>query len=131
MAKQILFVDDEADWLFMVASYFKDFGLETLTARTGKEAFRITSGVPLDVIIIDVNLAGENGVHLMEFFKTNHPGVPIILYTGMVHDQEAIDGMLAQGAYQYLRKGTLNDLLEAVQKAAIAKAKGIADKPAE
>jgi two-component system response regulator AtoC len=117
MRKKILFVDDEKDWLFMVETYLKEAGYDTLTAKNGTEALSVSHGVKLDVIIIDVNLAGENGVVLMGFLQRNHPNVPIILYTGMTHDEAVVQDMLKQGAHQYLRKTTINDLLKAVQSA--------------
>ncbi|MDB6122528.1 MAG: two component, sigma54 specific, transcriptional regulator, Fis family [Pedosphaera sp.] len=117
MEKRILFVDDEGDWRFMASTYLKEAGYEILTAKDGTDALMLSHGVKLSLIILDVNLAGENGVVLMGLFKRNHPGVPIILYTGMDHDAAAIDGMIKQGAHQYLRKGTMEELLKAVQSA--------------
>jgi|SRR5579872_2672258 len=117
MGKKILFVDDEPDWLFMVTTYFKESGYDIITAKNGTEALLKSQDVPLDVIIVDVNLAGENGVTLMTFLKRNHPNVPVILYTGMQHDEAMVQGMLKQGAQQYLRKGTLEELAKAVENA--------------
>jgi len=70
------------------------------------------------VIVLDVNLNGESGVVLMKFLKRNHPGTPVILYTGMQHDDESIQNMLQNGAQQYVRKGTMEELLKAVESAA-------------
>jgi hypothetical protein len=42
--------------------------------------------------------------------------VPIILYTGMSHDDDTILAMLRQGAHQYVRKGPLEDLRKADQR---------------
>jgi DNA-binding NarL/FixJ family response regulator len=49
--------------------------------------------------------------------KQHHPEVPVILYTGMEHDDQFVQRMLQQGAQQYLRKGRPADLLDAVQTA--------------
>lgn len=112
--KKILFVDDEADWREIVATTLKGVGHDVLTARDASEAMRQTEGVKLGLIILDLNLAGENGVMLLRFLRRNHPDVPIILYTGMEHDEEAVKAMLLQGAAQYLRKGSMEDLVKAV-----------------
>lgn len=117
MTKKILFVDDEGDWRFMSSTYLKEAGYDVLTAKNGSEALLISSGVELDLIILDVNLNGENGVVLMKFLKRNHPDVPVILYTGMQHDDESIQSMIDAGAAQYVRKGTMEDLLKAVETA--------------
>jgi len=115
MRKKILFVDDEDDWRFMVTACLNEGGYEVLAARDASEAMLQTEGVTLDGIILDVNLAGENGLMLMKFLKRNHPDVPIILYTGLNHDEAAIQTMLKEGAQQYLRKGTMEELFNTVQ----------------
>src|SRR5438445_199527 len=100
MRKKILFVDDEDDWRFMVTACLNEGGYEVLAARDASEAMLQAEGVTLDGIILDVNLAGENGLMLMRFLKRNHPDVPIILYTGLNHDEQAIQTMLKEGAQQ-------------------------------
>ena len=115
MGKKILFVDDDKEWRFMVATWLGDAGYEVLTAADATEALNMREGTDLGLIILDLDLAGENGVVLMRFMKQNHPDVPIILFTGLSHDDDAILGMLQQGAYQYVRKGPQADLVRAVQ----------------
>ena len=117
MRKKILFVDDEGDWRFIPSLYLKDAGYDVLTAKNGTDALFQSQDVQLSLIILDIHLAGENGVTLMRLFKRNHPHVPIILYTGHEHDEASVAEMLKEGAYQYLRKGTMGDLLKAVQGA--------------
>jgi DNA-binding NtrC family response regulator len=117
MARTVLFVDDENDWRFMAPSYLEEFGFKVITARSGTEALMVSNGVRLSVIVLDINLAGENGLVFMEFLKRNHPGVPVLLYTGMEHDKSEIADMLKRGAHQYLRKSSMKDLLGAVQAA--------------
>ena len=46
----------------------------------------------------------------MEFLKQKHPGIPILIYTGYQHDDEAVRNMLKQGAQKYLRKGSMTEL---------------------
>jgi DNA-binding response OmpR family regulator len=70
-----------------------------------------------DLIILDLNLGGENGLVVMKLLKEKHPGVPILLYTGMEHDEAAVKAMLRDGAHQYLRKTTMGDMLKAVRSA--------------
>jgi DNA-binding NtrC family response regulator len=112
----ILYVDDEVDLRFMVSSYFRQLKYHILTAEGAEEAMRLADGARLKVIILDINLAGEDGVKLMSFLKMNHPEVPVILYTSTLHDDDAVRDMLKQGARHYLRKsGSLEELFNAVQ----------------
>ena len=48
--------------------------------------------------------------------RLNHPGVPILLFTGLEHDEETVRKMLTQGAGQYLRKGSMEELVRAVKR---------------
>ena len=108
--KRVLFVDDEGDWRFVAGTCLEDAGFEVMTAKDAAEALRRMETLKLDGIVLDVNLAGENGLLLMEFLKQKHPGVPILIYSGMDHDSAAIQTMLKQGARHYLRKGSMADL---------------------
>ncbi len=115
MAKKILFVEDTSDWRSMVQSFLELKGFEVITAQDASEAMAKTEGVDLGLIILDLNLAGESGMMLMRFLKRNNPEVPILLYTGLEHDDATITAMLRQGADRYLRKGSLEELLQTVQ----------------
>jgi two-component system nitrogen regulation response regulator NtrX len=116
VAKKILFVDDELDWRGIVATALEDVGHQVIAAKDASEAMQQTEGVVLSLIILDLNLGGEDGLMLMKFLRRNHPGVPIMLFTGMEHDESAIKRMLLQGASLYLRKGSIQDLIQAVER---------------
>jgi DNA-binding response OmpR family regulator len=67
------------------------------------------------LILLDVNLGGENGLQLLDFIKLNHPDLPVILYTGMTHDNEQVRAMLDRAANCYVTKGQpFHDLLSAI-----------------
>jgi CheY-like chemotaxis protein len=108
--KKVLFVDDEGDWRFVAGTCLEDAGFQVVTAKDAAEALRRMETLKLDGIVLDVNLGGENGLLLLEFLKQKHPGVPILVYTGMDHDSATIETILKQGASQYLRKGSMSDL---------------------
>lgn len=114
-APRILFIDDENDWRFMATVYLQDAGYEVLTARDASEAVAHTQTATPDLIILDLNLAGVSGIPLLRILKEMHPQVPVLVYTAMEQDQAAIDNLMAQGADQYLRKGTMGEMLSSVQ----------------
>lgn len=98
----------------MVATALSGLGHEVLTAADASEAMHLMDGVSLGLIILDLNLAGESGMALMEYLRHNQPGVPVLLYTGLEHDEAAVVAMRQAGANQYLRKGPMEDLIAAV-----------------
>jgi DNA-binding response OmpR family regulator len=115
--KKILFVDDETDWRFMASVYLQDAGYDVLAARNGTEALSKLKEEQPDLVLLDLNLAGENGLEILKTLKAARPNAKILLYTGMEHDLPSIQGMLQLGAHQYLRKGTMGEMLQAVQTA--------------
>jgi DNA-binding NtrC family response regulator len=118
MLGTILFVDDEIEMCFMVSNLFQHYGYKIITAETVDVALDSSDGIPLNVIILDVNLAGEDGLKLMTYLHLNNPDVPIIIYTGMQHDDDVVQKALKDGAYTYLRKGgPIEELVQAVAAA--------------
>jgi CheY-like chemotaxis protein len=113
--KTVLFVDDEGDWRLVAGACLRDAGFDILTAKDEAEALRRMETVKLDAIILDLNLGGQNGLLLMELLKQKHPGVPILIYTGMSHDNSAITEMLKNGAKKYLQKGSMAELCETLK----------------
>lgn len=117
MGKKILFVEDDQDWRLMVTTGLKDAGYEVLAVPGAAEALLQTSEAGFSLIILDLDLGGENGLMLLQHLKRNHPGAPIILHTGLEHDDLAIQNMLKHGAHHYVRKGAVSGLLAAVKSA--------------
>jgi len=115
MRKRILFVDDDPGWRQMVSSWLKDAGYDVLAVQDAAQALLQTGDAELGLIILDLDLGGENGLMLMKFLTRNHPDVPVFLYTGMQHNAEAVARMKTQGARLYLQKGSREDLLRAIQ----------------
>ena len=116
MEKKILLVEDEPEWRAIVVEGLKAVGHEVLAAKDASEALQMSDGVPLGLIILDLNLGGEDGLMLMRFLRVNHLGVPILIYTGQEHDEEKVQRMLTQGAVQYVRKGPMEELVRAVRR---------------
>lgn len=116
--KHILFVDDEGEVRLTASRFFRQHGFNVSTAQSAGEALQMAGGAHLHAIILDVNLAGEDGIKLMTFLRHNHPDVPIILFTGVVHDDETIKKLLTQGATHYMPKGrSFDELLKVVERA--------------
>ena len=104
MANQhILFVDDEAPIRELLSLFFRKKGMDVTTAVNSTEAKDLAKKIPFTLAIIDVNLAGENGLELLSFFKTNFPAVPVIVFTGLT-GQDLVDQALAGGANGFMRK---------------------------
>ncbi|HWX20184.1 MAG TPA: response regulator [Candidatus Binatia bacterium] len=116
-SKKILFVDDEGDWRYMVALYLTECGYDVVTAEDDAEALRKAGETEPDLVILDLNLGGRSALTLMKLLSLGYPQAPILVYTGMELDEPGVQNLLNQGAYQYLRKGTMEEMLNAVSEA--------------
>jgi len=102
---RILVVDDEA----AVADVFRDFltlmgGHEVETRPSGQAAIDAFATFKPDVVLTDLNLdQSMSGLDLMRRLKAIEPELPVILVTGQVSIQSAIDA-LREGAYDYITK---------------------------
>ena len=111
MRKKVLFVDDDEGWRKRVGASFAQAGYETMMASDATQALELAQQNQFGVIVLDIYLDGEDGVMLLKFLRRNHPGVPVLLFSALGHDQAAIRAMLDKGADQYLPKGNSMDEL--------------------
>jgi two-component system response regulator RegA len=111
MGKKVLFVDDEEEWRSMVDTSLGSAGFDVLVAKDASDAMRLAEGAELGLILLDLNLGGENGLMLVKFLKLNHPGVPIVLYSDLEHEDAHVLEMLKAGVDLYLQKGSMEELI--------------------
>jgi DNA-binding response OmpR family regulator len=114
MDKKVLFIDDDPNWREIAHASLEDAGYSVITAKDASEAMEQAQAESLGLIILDLNLAGESGLNFMAYLRHNHPDVPILLFTGMEHDDTTVRAMLNQGADQYLRKSSIEELIVTV-----------------
>jgi len=114
MRKKVLFIDDDEIWRKRVSASFGQADYETLTAANATEALALAEQRPLGLIVLDINLDGEDGLMLLKFLRRNHPDVPILLFSAMQHDEASIRSMLEMGADQYLPKASIEELIVTV-----------------
>ena len=114
MSKQVLLIDDDQVWLRLATQSLENAGYGVVRAVDASEAMQKADGTELGLIILDLNLAGESGLTLMKFLKRNHPEVPILVCTGLDHDDSTIRAMLDMGGDQYLHKGSTEEFLVTV-----------------
>lgn len=116
MQPRLLLLDDEETIRQILSDFFEKKGFEVAALSTAKQAIELVDREKFDLAIFDINLAGENGLELLRYFKTNCPQLPVIMLTGMSDSEELIDQALFRGANGFMRKGEpLENLLEVVQ----------------
>ena len=103
----ILLVDDDPELLLIIGELLRSRDFTVITACDAAHATRHLDENHIRLIILDINLNGEDGVMWMSFMKKNHPSIPVILYTGLSHDEAEVKTMLGKGASCYVNKAQL------------------------
>ena len=117
MSQHILFVDDEAPTRELLSMFFRKKGFLVATARTAAEGQELLDNQAFDLAVLDLNLAGQNGMELLTHSKQNRPALPVVLFTGLALEPNLLAEAQAKGADATMRKTQpLNELLEVVQR---------------
>ncbi len=113
MSIRLLIVDDENDFVEVLAQRLQTRGFSVKTAACGEEALDCVREHDFDVVILDVMMPGLNGVETLQEIKKLQPLTEVILLTGHGALDIAIEGTKL-GAYDYLLKPT--DIPDLVKK---------------
>ena len=90
-----LILDDEPDIVEMVKLAMEALGgYQVATCLTSEDARQALLAGPVDLAIIDLNLEKENGLQFLQWFRRDHPAVPVAILTGL--DPEAVQPKLAE-----------------------------------
>src|SRR6266852_5884810 len=118
MALRILLLEDVPADAALVERHLSKSGLEFVSQRVDtrarfEEALR--DFVP-DIILSDHGLPGFDGAAALELVKERFPTLPVILVTGSLNEEKAVEFMKA-GAADYILKDHLTRLPEAIRRA--------------
>jgi DNA-binding response OmpR family regulator len=117
MKQRILVVDDEPQIREMLSMYFARHGYETASAGDSSETLRLVKETKVDVVVLDISLAEEDGLKLLEELKRQHPTVRVIMLTGMGFVEDLLQEAQQKGADGYVSKVLpLDELLLAIQR---------------
>jgi two-component system, OmpR family, torCAD operon response regulator TorR len=98
----ILVVEDDSVTRQKLAGYFQAEGYRVSEAEDAEAAWRLLDGAGVDLVLLDINLPGEDGLYLTRQIRAKLD-VGIILVTGRTHDVDRIVG-LEIGADDYVTK---------------------------
>ena len=117
MKINVLLVDDEKDFVEFLAERLQIKDFNATIAFTGDEAIKLVEENEFDVIVLDVQMPGKNGVETLKEIKKIEQLSQVIMLTGHATVKTAIQGM-KNGAFDYLMKPTDTDeLIEMMNKA--------------
>ncbi len=103
MKQRILFIDDDYRHRNLVANYFASQGFDTLMAADYIEMKKQLERFHCDLLVLDINMAGEDGLIICQKLRAEGDMTPIIFLTGRDHFTDRVLG-LECGADDYLAK---------------------------
>lgn len=113
--RRILVVDDEKAILRLFEAAFEKAGYEVLTAENAEEALQIIENNDVQVMFLDLNMPGMDGIELCREIKARSPISIIFAITGYATLFELSD-CLESGFADYFKKPlNLKTLMKATQ----------------
>lgn len=119
MAKQILFVEDEAVMQKAVGEFLGSKGYEVTAALDGELGLKAARLKKPDIILLDLILPKKNGFEVLQELKSDSSTkqIPVIVLTNL-SGMDDIGKILELGVTTYMVKSdqTLQDIFVAVEK---------------
>jgi DNA-binding NarL/FixJ family response regulator len=115
----VVLVDDHALWRGGVRSMLEDSEFDVIgEAGSGKEAVEIVQALKPKIVLLDIRMAGGDGLDALQVIKSQSPQTAVIMLT--TYDNPTyMARAVAGGAAGYLLKGIgLDELIEALRAVA-------------
>jgi DNA-binding NtrC family response regulator len=117
MSDKVLLVDDETDFLEIMAERMKAREIDVTTAASAKEALALVEKEGYDAVILDLQMPEMNGLEALKALKSKNPDIQVILLTGHATVQKGVEAMRL-GAMDLVEKpADLKVLTEKIKKA--------------
>ena len=100
---KILVLDDDQNLLKVIKMRLEASGYRVATSIRAEKALEIAKEEGIDLALVDLKLAGKNGIEVMQELHQIDPQMPIIILTAYGTIKTAVEAM-KRGAYSYLSK---------------------------
>jgi len=100
--QSILVVDDELPMRKLLSSNLKASGYAVRSAAGGAEALKVLQEQPFDLLLLDINLPGPNGLRVLEAVRRDAE-LPVLIVSGRGRERDTVEA-LDLGADDYLSK---------------------------
>ncbi|MFO7982459.1 MAG: sigma-54 dependent transcriptional regulator [Desulfuromonadales bacterium] len=114
---RILVVDDEHLIRWSLEQNLSKQGYDVTTASSGEEALKLAKEESPDLMLLDIQLPGMNGMEVLEKVKESEEDILVIMLTAHGVLETAVKAM-RMGAYDYVNKPfNLDELAIVIKKA--------------
>jgi DNA-binding NtrC family response regulator len=123
MSAKVLLVDDERDFLDIMAERMGARGMDVATTTSAENALEMVQTESYDVVIMDFLMPDMDGFKALKLFKKTRPDLQIILLTANVPEEKCIEA-IRLGAMDVVEKpADLNLLTQKIEAARARKLK--------
>ena len=123
MSAKVLLIDDEKDFLDIMAERMSARGLDVATAGSAEDALKMVIADSYDAVIMDLMMPEMDGLKALKLFKNLRPELSIILLTANVPQETCLEA-IKLGAMAVIEKpADLNLLTQKIEEAKALKAK--------
>ncbi len=112
--KKILLVDDEEGIQMLYREELQDEGYEVISAYTGEEGIQKFQDESPDLVILDIQMPGMNGIETLRQMKMANPKLPVIPSSAYNEYKQDL-GAWASDEY-VVKSSNISELKEAVRK---------------
>jgi DNA-binding NtrC family response regulator len=117
MKEKILLVDDEKEFLEIMAERMSARDMDVTTAASAMEAIKLIETHSYDAVVLDLMMPEMDGLDALKAMKDKRPELQIILLTGYATVEKGIEAMKL-GAMDLVQKpADLQSLTEKIKKA--------------
>jgi len=111
MRKKVLIVDDEPHLRLLYETELRRVGFETMTAANAEQGLEYVTTMPPDIVILDIRMAGMDGIEALQRILERNSSIPVILNTAYSSYR---DNFMTWAADAYITKSS--DVTELVEK---------------
>ena len=117
--ERVLLVDDEVDFTVVFKERLEARGLSVVTAAGGPEAVAAVRKKTFDMIILDLQMPGMDGIETLKEILKLDEKAQVILLTGHATSKKGVEA-IKHGAVDFLEKpADIQDLLGRIGEAAV------------
>ena len=113
---KILIVDDEKPICDLIDLNLSSAGYHCISVQDGLKAINRIEEEDFDLVLLDIEMPGMNGIETFEQMKGKYDEIPVIFLTASGYEDDVMSA-IRLGAVNYLKKPFLpQDLLERIEK---------------
>ncbi|MEM0941901.1 MAG: PglZ domain-containing protein [Bacteroidota bacterium] len=113
---KILWADDEIELLKPHILFLEQKGYHLVPVNSGSDALEEIDHHPFDIVFLDENMPGMNGLETLNYIKSTHPNLPVVMITKSEEEEIMEEAIGAKIADYLIKPLNPNQILLSVKK---------------